>query len=107
MTDMAVTSLEAYKVIKSELNTRQEQVLKVLTEPMTNKEIVKAAGMTDACQGTGRIAELRKLRLITEAGMRKCRITGFLAQTWRKTTAEERMRPAESQPSFFDLGSGS
>ncbi len=99
MTDMAGTSLLAHRAIQPKIAPMQQAVLNCLYEWRTNAEIAEHLHLPINCI-TGRTKELRDLRLVTRAEVRKCKVTGHLATAWRITTAEER-QVTEYQPRFF------
>lgn len=94
------TSLEAHEEVKKTLSDRQERVLHLLRMagiPLTNSEIAQALRWS-INRITPRVFELRELRLVTDSGKRRCRITGRNAYGWRPTTVEERKTGQLSLP---------
>lgn len=77
------TSLEAYEIIRPELNERQSIVYELLKRynGLTNTEIGNFLGW-GINRVTPRVFELRKKGLVFEKGKRKCSITGFNVIEW-------------------------
>lgn len=77
------TSLNAYMDISPVLAERQQRVYLALkaNHPMTNMELSQYLGWTINCV-TPRVLELRKKKLVTDAGCRPCTVTGRWAWSW-------------------------
>lgn len=90
------TSLDAYSDIMPELGPRQLLVLKVIMDygktrmHPTDREIARALGHADPNKVRPRRFELMQYGLITEAGKRKCSVSGKTALTWKLTRKKAR-----------------
>jgi len=84
------TSAIAYRGISEDgtLGKQQQAVIDCLTlasDPMTSAEIEYRTNI----RAHKRMRELAQINLVTEAGQRKCTITGRLAITWKLSTEDE------------------
>jgi hypothetical protein len=78
------TSLWAYAQATQNLGAKQKQVLDTLRyfPDATNAEIAARMGIPINTV-TPRTGELRKMGLVLEAGVRRCKITGNRAHAWK------------------------
>ena len=79
------TSLEAFEKVLPKIGQKQMEVYETLLNskiPLTNMEIAKFMNWS-INRVTGRVLELRILKLVKFAGRRPCRITKNNANVWR------------------------
>jgi len=86
-TNIQQTSLQAFDSIKHKLGQAQRRVLDTFyenpgTRDWTNMELARSLGW-DINRVTGRVYELRQLGILEESRQRSCRVTEFLAISWR------------------------